>query len=173
MSKIKKNILFCMKIFFVLSLTLLGKFDLNSIDTVAYHVTIVVFWVSGIFKFMESGNELKDEIIDSLKDLTVAIVIIPLWYGISGNLEFDIEEMVIVVGHYIILLGIVYATKQSVKSIGSFSYFTHTIIPVIFIILFYLGVPESYAIIISLLLPEIINFHYFRMRIKEKSIKSA
>lgn len=99
MSKIKKNILFCMKIFFVLSLTLLGKFDLNSIDTVAYHVTIVVFWVSGIFKFMESGNELKDEIIDSLKDLTVAIVIIPLWYGISGNLEFDIEEMLIVVGH--------------------------------------------------------------------------
>ncbi len=32
MSKIKKNILFCMKIFFVLSLTLLGKFDLNSIS---------------------------------------------------------------------------------------------------------------------------------------------
>ena len=164
MSKMKKTIKFCSEITFVLSLTLLGKYDINSMQAKSYRTIMLIFWVSGILNFIESKDELKDEVVDSLKDLIIAITVIPLWYMIGKNLEFEIEtllEMLFVICHYFILFGVVLITNRSMKSVGSISYFSNLIIPVIFIIFLMMDVPIIVALLISVILLKLIYHRYF------------
>lgn len=169
MSRIKNVIKFFSQIVFVMSLTLLGKFNLCDVESNVYRILVVLLWVSGIFKFMDVENELKDEIVDHVKDLFLAITVVPLWYMISGNFDNSFIEPMTIFLHYIVLtivLGIVYS---SVKTIGSISYVTHGIIPIIWIVLLWLGVPTMPAVIISIIIPEIVNVSYFRRRLSAQA----
>ena len=169
MSKIKKVIKVIAQIVFILSLTLLGKFSLGDVDSNVYRILVVLLWISGILKFMDAESELKAEIIDSIKDFIVAITVVPLWYLISGTADAGLGEPVTIIVHYIVLSIVLWIVHNSVKTIGSISYFTHGIIPVICIVLLWLGVPTIPSVIISIIVPEIVNVSYFCRRISAQA----
>ena len=61
----------------------------------------------------------------------------------------------------------VWKTQNSVKLSGKVAYYTNAVIPLIVLLLINLGVPETIAVIIAVVLPEPINYIGF----KRKSIK--
>lgn len=160
----KKAIKNLAEIIFIISLTLIGKFDKSSLVLSSYQIIVVLFWVSGILKFVDSESSIKECFIDAFKDLIIAIVIIPLWYCLSGNMENGISEPLTILVHLIILMIIVTITKHSIKLSGSVSYFTHGIIPIIAIIFIRLGMPSILSVIIAVIMPEPINYFYFKSR---------
>lgn len=164
MKKIIKNL---WEISFVISLALLGKFDLGHFELSKYQVVVTVFWMTGILKFMNSESRKKEEILDLVKDLIVSITIIPLWYWISGSIENELFEPVNVLIHFGLLIIILYITYQSVKLCGPIAYYTHAAIPVITIIFIRLGIPIELSIIISVIIPEPINYFYFKKKRKK------
>ena len=120
--------------------------------------------MAGILKFMECEKTIKDEVIDTIKDLCVAIAIIPMWYWLSGSMENDLYEPLSILMHYVLLIGIVYATQKSVKLSGKVAYYTHAIISLIAIFLIRLGIPVVVAVVIAVILPESINYLFFKKR---------
>ena len=66
---------------FVISLVLLGKFNLESLELSKYQIVVTVFWATGILKFKNPNNNIKESVLDSIKDLIISISVIPLWYG--------------------------------------------------------------------------------------------
>lgn len=125
---------------------------------------VTVFWVTGILKFMNSESHIREEILDSVKDLIMAISIIPLWYLISGSIENDLFEPTSVLIHFIILMVILYTTQKGVILSGPIAYYTHAIIPIIAIIFIRLGVPIIPSVIISVIIPEPINYFYYKKK---------
>lgn len=149
-------------VFFVVSLVLLGKFEMGSFQLKLYQIVVTAFWVAGIFKFMNQEKDIKTEIIDSIKDLVIALIVIPLWYFLSGNLEIELFEPISIVLHFSMLIVIVYMTRNSVKLCGKIAYFTHAVIPIIAIILININVSVVAAVIIAVILPEPINYFFYR-----------
>lgn len=164
----KKIIKVLVDICFVISLTLLGKFDMNSFVLNKYQIVATVFWMAGILKFMNSERKLKESIFDSFKDLIISIAIIPLWYWISGSVLNELYEPVTVVIHFIVLMCILYSTEKSVKMSGSIAYYTHAIIPIIAIIFIRLGMPVIFSVILAVIIPEPINYFLYTKKRKEK-----
>ena len=77
---------------FVISLVLLGKFNLESLELSKYQIVVTVFWATGILKFKNPNNNIKESVLDSIKDLIISISVIPLWYWISGRIENELFE---------------------------------------------------------------------------------
>ncbi|MBS5306498.1 hypothetical protein [Clostridium sp.] len=161
MKKVIRNLV---DISFILSLTLLGKFNLQSFNLSKYQIVVTVFCVSGILKFMNSESDMKEQIIDSIKDLVISIAIIPLWYLISNNVENEIFEPGVVVIHFIALIIVLYCAKKSAELSGSISYYTHAIIPVIAIIFIKLGIPDTLSVIIAIIITEPINYFCYKKK---------
>ena len=167
-SKIKKLVKMVMGIVFVISLALLGKFDKNSVYSSSYRLVLVFFWMSGIFRFCDSEANLRNEIFDYIKDFLVAIMVIPLWYMISGELDNGLYEPLTVLIHFIVLMAIVFITNRSIKLSGTVSQYTHAIIPILAIVINYLGIPLGASILIAVILPEPINYFYYKNTIKSR-----
>ncbi len=161
MKKLLKNVI---DVMFVITLALLGKFDGDSFVLSNYQIVVSIFWMTGILKFMECEKTIKDEVIDTIKDLCVAIAIIPMWYWLSGSTESDLYEPTFVLMHYVILMGIIYTTQKSVKLSGKVAYYTHAIIPLITVFLIRLGIPVVVAVVMAVILPEPINYMFFKKR---------
>lgn len=161
MKEVIKNLT---EIIFVISLTLIGKFDESNLILSSYQIIVVLFWISGILKFAYLESSMKECLIDAFKNLIIAIAVIPLWYWISGNMENGISETLTILIHFIVLMIVVKITKESVESCGPVSYFTHGIIPIIAIILIRLGMPCIPSVIIALIIPEPINYFFYKDR---------
>lgn len=159
-------------IFFVISLALLGKFDLESFELSKYQIVVTVFWVTGILKFRNPKNNIKESMLDSIKDLIISISIIPLWYWMSGSIENELFEPVAVVVHFIALISILYLTQKSAKLSGSIAYYTHAAIPIIALALIRAGMPTVLSVIIAVIIPEPINYCYFKKKHSVKRNKS-
>ena len=149
---------------FVISLALLGKFDLESFELSKYQIVVTVFWVTGILKFRNPQNNIKESILDSIKDLIISVSIIPLWYWMSGSVENELFEPATVVVHFIVLMGILYSTQKRAKLSGSIAYYTHVAIPIIALILIRAGVPIVLSVIIAVIISEPINYCYFKKK---------
>ncbi len=160
----KKVIYILSDVFFLLSLTLLGKFKLDeqSFLLQKYQVVVTLFWVIGIFNFKK--RKIEDEINDKLKDLLVLLLIIPLWFWISGEIQNDLYEPLTIIVHLICLGLIIFFTHISVKDIGSIAYYTHALIPIIAVLLINLNCPVICSVIVAVILPELINFRVYIKR---------
>lgn len=165
----KRIVRLCFDILFAISLALLGKFDTNDFELSQYQIIITVFWVTGILKFMNTENSIKESVLDSIKDLVISITIIPLWYWVSGSMDNDLYEPLFVILHYVILMIILKCAQKRVALSGSVVYYTYAAIPIICIILIRLNVPVNVSVIIAVLLVELVNFFYFKKRISKNS----
>ncbi len=121
---------------------------------------MLLFWLSGIFKFIDSHDEIKECILDSFKDLLIAIMIIPLWYFISGNMENEVISCFTIFVHFCTLTFVFCGIKYSIKSKETVSSFTYGVVPIIAFIFVCLGIPLSFSIVIALVLPGFINYTY-------------
>ena len=160
----KKSMKRLIEISFLLSLALLGKFELGSFELGKYQIIVTVFWATGILKFMDSNSGIKAAVFDSINDLLISLAIIPLWYWVSGNIENDLLEPTSILSHYAVLVLIMWITKKSVELSGNVAYYTHAVIPVITIILIKLGIPIYLSMIIAVIIPEPINYFYYKKK---------
>ena len=115
---------------------------------------------------MECETTIKDEVIDTIKDLFVAITIIPIWYWLSGKVENNLNEPMSVLMHYVLLMAIIYITQKSVKLSGRVAYYTHAVIPLIAFLLIRLGIPVLGAVVIAVIMPEPINYIFYMRKQK-------
>ncbi|MFR3912768.1 MAG: hypothetical protein ACLTYB_16780, partial [Clostridium paraputrificum] len=83
----KKIVNYLVSILFVISLTLLGKFNLDNFELSKYQFCLAIFCSSGIIKFMNPENDIKIEIKDSIRDLIISITIVPLWNYSNRNYQ--------------------------------------------------------------------------------------
>lgn len=147
---------------FVISLVLLGKFDLGSFELSKYQIIITIFWATGILKFKNSKNSIKEYTLDSVKDLIISVAIIPFWYWISGNIENELFEPMTVLVHFIVLMAILYLTQKSEKLSGAIAYYTHAVIPIITFIFIRVGMPIMLSVVVAVIIPEPIKYYYFK-----------
>lgn len=153
----KKIINSIVDIVFMIALTMLGRYDLQSMHLGNYQFIVTVFWVSGIIKYMCSEKELKEDIMDAVKDLIVSLIIIPLWYMLSGNIESDIYEPKSILIHLIVLVVIIWVTNMHVEINGKAAYVINMIIPIIALVLIRMGVSEIPSVVIAVVIPNSIN----------------
>ena len=147
---------------FVISLVLLGKFNLESLELSKYQIVVTVFWATGILKFKNPNNNIKESVLDSIKDLIISISVIPLWYWISGRIENELFEPVTIVAHFTSLMVILYLTQKSAKLSCAIAYYTHAVIPIIAFICIRVGMPIELSVIIAVIVPEPINYCYYK-----------
>ena len=109
------------------------------------------------------GNEKEiiEELVDTIKDLVVALLVIPIWYWMSGNLENELYEPVTIISHFLFLIVIVFIVCQLVKLNGKMAYYTHAIIPLLIIGLIKLGISVISAVVFACVFIEIINYMLF------------
>ena len=158
MKKLLKKII---DVIFIITLTLLGKSNEDSFALSSYQIVVTIFWITGILKFMECETTIKDEFFDNMKDLFIAIAVIPSWYWMSGHIESDLYEPLSILIHYVFLMLIVFITYKSVKLSGKIAYYTHAAIPLIAVLLIRLGMPIVGAVVIAVILPEPVNYIFF------------
>lgn len=154
---------------YLVSITLLGKIELGSFTLPKYQIVVSLFWMSGILRFMNKENDWKEELLDTVKDLFVAITIIPILGWIGGTYESELYEPISILVHFGVLLVIVWITRRAVKLSGKMAYFTHAVIPLIAIVLIRLGVGPVPAVGIAVILPEPVNYLLFLKKQKEIS----
>lgn len=156
-------------VFFLISLVLIGKFNLSSFELGKYQVVVVVFWVTGILKYMNLDNSIKETVYDFIEDFIIAILVIPLWLWISGDIVYEVYEPLTILVHLGFLLILILITKNSVKDCGSIAYYTHIAIPIITIVLIKCGIPIIYSMLVAVVFTEPINYYFY----KNKEIKSS
>lgn len=153
-------------IFFLISMTLLGKFDLkqDSFLLSNYQIVVSIFWIIGLFKFKNRNSEVKEFLFDAFKDFIVSIAIIPLWFCISGDIQNDLYEPITIIIHLLVLGVIIYIIHKSEELSGSIVYYTHAVIPIIAVVLIRIGLPVYLSVIIAVIVPEPINYISFKKK---------
>lgn len=167
----KKIINYLVSILFVISLALLGKFNLDNFELSKYQFCLAIFCSSGIIKFMNPENDIKSEIKDSIRDLIISITIVPLWYWINNSLEVEIFEPGVVVIHFIMLIGILYCVKKNIPITGSISLYIYSAIPLIVLAFLRLGMPSLLSVIIAFIITMPIDYFCYKKQGKNRSEK--
>ena len=158
----KKTIDYLASILFVISLALLGKFNLDNFELSKYQFCVLIFCSSGIIKFMNPESDIKSEIKDSIKDLIISIAIVPLWYLINDSLELEIFEPGVVVMHFIILVVILYCAKGIVKVSGQHTIYIYAAVPLIILVFLVLGMNHMLSVIIALIIIQPIEYFCYK-----------
>lgn len=161
----KKLIKIMIDVIFVISLTLIGKYDINMFELSKYQIILTVFWISGLFKYRNPEISIKESIYDSFKDLIISIAIVPLYYWISNSVETDFFEPISVLFHYLSLVVILSIAKKEAKSIGITAYYTFGAIPIIAIIFSKLGTSATFSIFIAVAIIFIVNSFLYKKKI--------
>lgn len=156
--KLKKAFSFIAELCFLITLTLLGKFDWGDLLLSEYQTVVTIFWVSGLATFMNAKKALLEESLDMLKDLLIAIIIVPLWYFISGERGINLFETWSVVIHFGLLVCIVLIARMVSKSIGKMAYISQMIIPIVAMILIKLEVEIVWAVVSAVILSHLISY---------------
>lgn len=149
---------------FLISLTLLGKFRLEEENFMLgdYQVVVTLFWVTGVFNFKD--KKIAEVILNKSKDVLVALIIIPLWFWISGEMQYDLYEPFTVVAHLLMLGVIMLLTRILEKDSGPVVYYSSSLIPIISIILIKLNCSIFLSVLIGVMFSWIINY-LFHMKI--------
>ena len=155
------------EIVFLLSLMLLGKFDVHishNITSDSYQLVIAFFWMSGVLRFGLLNNDVKKFMVDSIKSFIVAILAIPLLYCISPEIQDSLFEPISTIFHFIALMIVLKLIQTSENLSGKIVYYTYASIPIIVFILSTLGMNNLCSVIIGGLLPYPINYYYYLKR---------
>ena len=148
-SKIKKFFSALVDIGFVVSLTLLAKFE--NVDPLLdkYQLVFTFFWMCGFIKFAHQIDDAKESMLDFLKDFLISIIAIPLWYWISDSIEVEIFEPISTCGHFLSLLILLWCMKPLAALGGRTVYHINAFVPVIILVLVRLGVSVNVAVVIA------------------------
>lgn len=167
----KKVMYILSNVLFLLSLMLLGKFkiDEQSFLLHKYQIVVTVFLIIGIFSFKE--RKISDVIFEKLQEFLVLLFIIPLWFWISGERQYDLYEPVTIIIHLFFLGVIMLIIRSSVKDIGSIAYYTHAFIPLIAVLLINLNCSVNCSVIVAVILPEFINVLFYLKRTRHVDVK--
>ena len=156
-----------LEIIFLLSLVLLGKFEGNISHNAmlgSYQLVVTLFWISGVLRYGLLNNDVKTFMYNAIKALITAISVIPLWYFISGQIQNGVFEPISTIAHFSALIVILKLIKKGENLSGRIVYYTHAAIPIITLILIRLGVPIIYSVIMGVLLPEPVNYYYYKRK---------
>lgn len=167
----KKLIIFLLDIVFTISLTLMGKFTSKNLILEKYQIIFLVFYTSGIFKFMISDKNLKKEAASIFKSLIISILVIPVWYWYSGVVDNNAGVTALLKFlNAATMLGILLVIKRVVNDIGTIAYYTYAFLAILSIFFIrYFSMKPILAVALSIFIMEPINYLGYKNKKKFKS----
>lgn len=162
MKKVSKSLV---DVIFIISLALLGKYDMTCFKLPIYQLIASVFWASGVIYLMNNEGKLKTVLVDAIKNVLVAISIIPLWFWVSGEKGFDLFEPLSILIHLSALAAVYFGgIWPRKKDFGKIVYYTCAAIPIIIFVLINCGVPIAYSVICAVIMAELVGFLFYQKK---------
>lgn len=149
---------------FIVSLTLLTKFENTDELLKEYQLIVAIFLTCGTLKYANQINIAKESLLDFLKDILIAVVIVPIWYWISGSLDIDFAEAISNCTHYLMFFILFLCTCYQAKLSGPIAYYTTAAVPVVSLILIRLGCPLLIAVSVAEIANVAVNYPFYKRR---------